>query len=190
MKDFYHKSRARVQRGFTLVELLIVVIILAILAAIVVPQFGSSTEDAQVSTLESDLTQLRTAIELYYHQHNSTYPGAKLETTGAATSTVAEADAAFLAQLTQYTDKLGVAQGTKDATHKYGPYIKTFKIPDNPFLDGASASVVKSDITVSDVTTAPTADGTSGWKFYVKTGRMVANDNTTLSDGVTKTLDF
>ena len=40
------------KNGFTLVELLIVVIILAVLAAIVVPQFGSSTEDAKISTLK------------------------------------------------------------------------------------------------------------------------------------------
>ena len=43
----------RRSRGFTLVELLIVAIILAILAAIVVPQFASTTNDAQESAFAS-----------------------------------------------------------------------------------------------------------------------------------------
>ena len=61
--------------GFTLVELLIVVIILAVLAAIVIPQFSSSTQEAKESALRSTLLEMRNAVELYYHQHNAVYPG-------------------------------------------------------------------------------------------------------------------
>ncbi|MFK7816701.1 MAG: prepilin-type N-terminal cleavage/methylation domain-containing protein, partial [Gammaproteobacteria bacterium] len=46
-------------KGFTLVELLIVVIILAILAAIIVPQFSASTNDAKAAALQSNLANLR-----------------------------------------------------------------------------------------------------------------------------------
>ncbi len=63
------------QRAFTLAELLIVVIILAILAAIIVPQFSSATVDAQESALDANLTGLRSAIELYHAQHGVLYPG-------------------------------------------------------------------------------------------------------------------
>ncbi len=63
------------QKGFTLVEILIVVIILAILAGVVIPQFSSSSDEAKLSVLQSDLATMRGAAELYYHQHNSTYPG-------------------------------------------------------------------------------------------------------------------
>jgi len=63
------------QRGFTLVELLIVVIILAILAAILVLQFASSTDDARGSAADSTLANLRASLDLYYQQHDSTYPG-------------------------------------------------------------------------------------------------------------------
>ncbi len=66
--------RNTIQKGFTLVELLIVVIILALLAAIVVPQFASSTDDAKLASLDTTLSNLRAAIDLYYQQHGA-YPG-------------------------------------------------------------------------------------------------------------------
>ena len=76
------------QRGFTLVELLIVVIILAILAAIVVPQFASSTEDAKISALDSTLANIRSAIDLYYQQHGH-YPSAVASGGGTCAGTAA-----------------------------------------------------------------------------------------------------
>ncbi|MGD2062037.1 MAG: prepilin-type N-terminal cleavage/methylation domain-containing protein [Nitrospirota bacterium] len=178
------------EQGFTLVELLIVVIILTIISAIAIPQFGSSTEDAKVSSLETNLSELRAAVELYYHQHNSRYPGVYVEADGTTpAATAAEAQAAFIAQLTQYTDRNGKVAGVKDATFKYGPYIKKATLPKNPFLDGAAAVDVLADIVENDITAAITVNGTSGWKFYTQTGRLVANDNTTLSDG-TNTKDM
>lgn len=64
----------RVRRAFTLVEILIVVVILGILAAIVTPQFASATSQAQeVATLDQ-LTKLRRALAMYYAHNASTYP--------------------------------------------------------------------------------------------------------------------
>ena len=64
----------KVHRGFTLVELLIVVIVLAILAAIVVPQFSAASNDAKLRALDTTLANMRAAIDLYYQQHGK-YPG-------------------------------------------------------------------------------------------------------------------
>src|SRR5436309_12266584 len=64
----------RSQRGFTLVEILIVVIILGILAAIVIPQFTNASNDARKSNLSSQLQTLRAQIELYKLQHKETNP--------------------------------------------------------------------------------------------------------------------
>jgi general secretion pathway protein G len=60
--------------GFTLVEILIVVIILGILAAIVIPQFTNASQDARKSSLASQLQTIRSQVELYKIQHSDTLP--------------------------------------------------------------------------------------------------------------------
>ncbi len=159
------------QSGFTLVELLIVVIILGILAAIAIPQFSTSSEDAKISALDTDLSHLRNAIELYYHQHKAVYPGAKRETDGSDVGNAAQAAAAFVAQLTLYSDNDGVTAAEKDSTYKYGPYLRK-GIPVNPFN---GSNTVVCDIAETDISVAASG-GTGGWKFYTKTGRLLADD--------------
>ena len=66
--------RTRGNRGFTLVEILIVVIILGILAAIVIPQFTNASQDARRSSLTSTLQTLRSQIELFKLQHGDRLP--------------------------------------------------------------------------------------------------------------------
>jgi general secretion pathway protein G len=65
---------SRLPRGFTLVEILIVVIILGILAAIVIPQFTNASSDARTSNLRTTLGTIRTQIELFKGQHNDQPP--------------------------------------------------------------------------------------------------------------------
>ena len=60
--------------GFTLVEILIVVIILGILAAIVIPQFTSASQDARKNSLTSQLQTIRSQLELYKLQHLDKLP--------------------------------------------------------------------------------------------------------------------
>ena len=61
------------RKAFTLVELLIVVIILGILAAVVIPQFSDASEDARLSSLTTNLQTIRGQIELYHIQYG-VYP--------------------------------------------------------------------------------------------------------------------
>jgi general secretion pathway protein G len=61
-------------RGFTLIEILIVVVILGILAAIVIPQFTNAAQDANVSSARSQLQTMRSQIELYRVQNNGAIP--------------------------------------------------------------------------------------------------------------------
>ena len=61
-------------RGFTLVEILIVVVILGILAAIVVPLFGESADEARQSTFVSDVRTYAQAAEYFMVKTGSLLP--------------------------------------------------------------------------------------------------------------------
>lgn len=60
--------------GFTLVEILIVVVILGILAAIVVPQFANATEEAAAGTTVTELEKLRRALDVYMARWDNQLP--------------------------------------------------------------------------------------------------------------------
>lgn len=179
------KSIRLVQRGFTLVELLIVVIILAILAAIVIPQFSSSTTDAQEAALDSNLNAMRSAIELYKAQHNGVYPGANTAviaacSTGSPSANTAGAGA-FIDQLTQYTNAAGGACSGAATQATLGPYLRK-GIPKEPIGNKGS---VAADIAVTNTGAAiAPAAATGGWAYDSKSGQFVMNSNANDSKGV------
>ena len=63
------------EQGFTLIELMIVIAIIGILAAVAIPQLTGVRGEANVSAVQSELKNLQTSLEMYYVQ-NSSYPGA------------------------------------------------------------------------------------------------------------------
>lgn len=65
-----------IRRGFTLIEILIVVIILGILAAIVIPQFTNASQEATESSIKTQLQTIRGQIELYRVKSGGTLPPA------------------------------------------------------------------------------------------------------------------
>ena len=116
--------------GFTLVEILIVVIILGILAAIVIPQFTSASQDARKNSLTSQLQTLRSQIELYKLQHLDQLP---TELTGASPN---------WSQFTLKTNDQGTT-GTGTA-FPFGPYLQAD--PKNPLNGGSAVLVVGADL--------------------------------------------
>jgi general secretion pathway protein G len=144
----------RNRSGFTLVEILIVVVILGILAAIVVPQFTEASGEAKEARLLQDLQSCRSQIELYKLQHNGDLP-----TDGGLT---------FTAAMTGYTDQFGVT-ATAGVAGTYGPYLQ--KIPSNPFV---AVGVID---TVEEGIVAPGGVDDAGWNFNTTTGAFHADDD-------------
>jgi prepilin-type N-terminal cleavage/methylation domain-containing protein len=163
-------SNLQKQAGFTLIEMLIVIVILGTMAMIIVPQITVSTEDATLRSFQTNLNVLRKAVEIYSKQHDDTYPG--FHNTSGAPANSGTSKAAFVAQLVKYSAIDGAVSDTKDTTHKFGPYIKGGVLPTNPYNQKNSVicDVDETNITVREST------GASGWRFYNRTGVLIAND--------------
>jgi general secretion pathway protein G len=149
---------AKRSSGFTLIEVLIVIVIMAVLAATIIPQFSSSTTDAKISALDFNLHTLRSQIELYKLHHLGAVP----TLTGNA-----------LPQLTSSTDVNGVV-GAAGPNFPYGPYVQS-AMPTNPF-DGHNVVIA----TAVFPPTATTTDG--GWLYNAASGNIAANTTGHLTD--------
>ncbi|WP_334187765.1 type II secretion system major pseudopilin GspG [Noviherbaspirillum sp.] len=68
-----NKFRSAVNRGFTLIEIMVVVVIMGILAALVVPKLMGRTDDARITAARQDIATLMQALKLY-KLDNQRYP--------------------------------------------------------------------------------------------------------------------
>jgi prepilin-type N-terminal cleavage/methylation domain-containing protein len=148
---------SRLRPGFSLIELVIVVVIIGVIGAIAVPRTSSCAERSAESSLTADLSTLRRAIERYRAEHGGDHP------TDVAT---------IVAQLTQYTDAQGNTSTIKTATKRYGPYLRS--IPAIRLGKNKGSNAIRDN-------GIPGA-GNQGWFYRPATGEFYANTHDTELD--------
>ena len=146
--------------GFSLVEILIVVMILGILAAIAVPKFSNASQVARENSLKDSLRLLRTQVDVYKAQHDL-FPGFPNGDPSQTPTFPAASD-----QLLLFSDSIGNTSSTGSALFKWGPYITA--MPFNPVNS-------KNTWKILGPTESFTPDGTTGWLYQPSTGKIVAN---------------
>ena len=151
-----HQDVARVLRrdGFTLIEVLIVVAIMAVLAGTIISYSPSGADSAKKSSLEHNLYIIRLQVQLYQANHLGQYPSLAGNT---------------LPQLMTATDSNGNA-GPSGPDYPYGPYFTG--PPINPY-DGSSH--IAAVLTPGQQPTA-VADSLGGWQYDQSNGSVWPNN--------------
>lgn len=153
-----------------MIEILIVVVILGILAAIVVPQMSGAAQAARESTLKDAVRYLRGQVKVYRAQHRDIAPGFP---GGDSLATPTASD--FVEQMTQYSDENSVTHNTATDRFKFGPYLS--KMPANPMSNLDTITVIAAGDPI------PAADNSTGWFYKPDTMEVVPNTTGTDSAG-------
>ena len=159
--------------GFTLIEILIVVVILGILAAIVVPELTSASRQAREGVLKDDLRFMREQITRYMIQHDDDPPGYP----GGGDTTLVPTEADFVDQMTRHTDIASNTNTTYSSVFRYGPYLT--KIPENPLSGKNGIFVVANGSPIP----APDLAQSYGWIYKPETLQFLPNVPGTDLDG-------
>jgi general secretion pathway protein G len=133
--------------GFTLVELLIVIIVIAVLAAIAIPKFVNSSERSKESSLTGDLKLVRNAVQIF--QSDTGYFPATL------------GDLSAVAAPANGKDATGATQAILAANWK-GPYITS--IPNDP-VSGSALTYSITSPTVGQVNSSASGNDSNGNPF-------------------------
>ena len=139
----------RHNRAFSLIELVIVVVIVGIIAAIAIPRLSLGAEGAAEAALRGDLAVMRNAIDLYVTEHVGDYPSY----------------GSFQFQMTMFSNTTGGTAASPGGAYIYGPYLRA--IPPLPWGDNRGATAIKMP--------PPDGLGPYGWVYDETTGHITAN---------------
>ena len=142
------------------------VVILGILAVLAIPQLSRAAAPDAGAVLARNLKVLRLASERYRQDHG-VFPAQTGDGVHAAGS-----EAAFVAQLTRYTDAQGRASDTQDSVHCFGPYLRD-GIPPSPIPPHEGSSGVHMLTGSAPLTFEPEA--VAGWVYNCDTGGIAPN---------------
>jgi len=157
-------------KAFTLVEILIVVVILGILAAIVLPRFSNASAVARASMLADDLRIFRMQVQVFKSQHQDVAPGYPVGAPGAPTEQL------FIDQMTLSSKVSRLTAAPNTNGFPYGPYLQ--EVPANPINGKATVQVI------ADGKPLPAAaDDSDGWIYQPSTLIFRADCTGTDSNG-------
>lgn len=139
-------------QGFTLIEVMAIMVVVLILAATAVPQFATNESEAKTIVLRFNLNTIRCQIETYKNHHGGMPPRLSL----------------FSEQMTQPTNRQGHIKG-KNLT--LGPYFEG-QIPCNPFND----SNMLTSVAKPGKTPKFWVPGRAGWQYDESTGDIYPNN--------------
>lgn len=145
------KRRKSKRVGFSLIELCILVVVFALLAAVVVPRFSQAQTESKLTELVSSLQMMRSQIELYKIQHDDQLPGQHIKG-----GKIVPDD--FINALT-----------VKSPIDGFGPYIAS--VPANPFADEQYATKI---YFLDSPDPQRREIDLHGWCFNVQTGDFYA----------------
>lgn len=149
------KSVRSSRRGFTLVEVMIVVVTIAILAAVAIPSLSEHTKSAKHHTAKFNLHEVRALIELYRQQHAGKLPSATL------------------AEMSVRTNSAG-ATGN-GALYLFGPYWT--EMPPNPITGSAVVRVA-----ASNPPGGASGAVDAGWLYHAASGGIWIDDDELLEE--------
>ena len=135
------EMKAKRRRGFTLVELLVVIVVLAVLAAIVLPKFMDSSARSKESSLRTDLKLIRNVISAF-QADTAKYPHSLDDLAKTDETKVKVADGSYVV-----------------ANDWHGPYLEA--VPN----DSISGSAFNYDKTTSKVASSATGNGLDGTAY-------------------------
>ena len=163
------KTTLQTRTGFSLLEVLIALAIVAALAGMAVPTLQGISDDAEETALEQQLQRVRTAVEFYSFQHDQENPGMDPSTSSWSATT-------FANQLVLASDLDGYTASAGTSGYPYGPYL-TDGIPENPINGLPTVHLVGPGGSFSN------PDDSTGWVYWADTGEFRANCSGNSSGG-------
>lgn len=145
--SYWIRSEQLRRKGFTLVELLIVIIIIAVLAAIAIPKFMNSSTRSKESALKADLKLYRNAVELFKNDTGA-YPASLSDLTSSSAPSTGK-------------DATGSDKTITSADWK-GPYLQN--VEQDP-VSGSAFSYSTTSPNVGKVTSSASGNGADGTAY-------------------------
>ena len=152
------------QKGFTLVELMIVVAIIGVLAAVAIPEFADMLEKSREGATKGNISAIKSAVSNYYADQQGVYPRTLDNSTFIATD-----GTSYPAFITQYIEQVPAVKVTSKNTANTGGAGQ------GPGVGTSAATVTSGTHGGATSFTLPAAASGKGWRYDNTSGNVWVN---------------